>query len=86
MKLVMIDWVDSHSSGGWKPLPEIEKDCEPLLCRSVGWLLCEKNEHVVLVPHLSGMDDEDSVTLTCGSGYKIIPVVAIKDRKVLLEG
>lgn len=80
-QLVIIDWYDSHSNRGWHTLDEIREECVPLLCRSVGWLIHENKEHIVIVPHLAGMDDE--ACTTSGSGQKTIPVVAVQKCKVL---
>lgn len=76
MKLVLIEWWDSHSSRGWRPLSDIAKDCEPLACHSVGWLLSRKNGHTTIVPHLSAKDQRN--VETCGSGHLTIPNKAIR--------
>jgi len=54
MKLVLIDWIDSHSGRGWQAVEQLETTAEPLYCRSVGWLLKESNGCKVIVPHLAG--------------------------------
>lgn len=51
-ELVLIEWEDSHSGQGWRSLDEIKKECRPLYCRSVGWLVAEKNGCKIIVPHL----------------------------------
>jgi len=81
MKLVLIEWVDSYSSRGWKPLNDLIDECEPLLCRSVGWLASEKNGSKLLVPHLSG-ENSNSI-ITYGSGNITIPAKAIRKTTVL---
>ena len=38
MKLVLVEWLDSHAGRGWQDFERIEEAAEPLHCRSVGWL------------------------------------------------
>jgi hypothetical protein len=83
MKLVLVEWVDSYSMHGWKPLDNLIKECEPLLCRSVGWLASKKNGHVLIVPHLSGEQNE-GITVY-GTGDITIPAKAIRKMTVLRE-
>ena len=54
MKLVLIEWLDSHSGRGWQDMDDLTDNCQPLHCRSVGWLVSEENECKMLVPHLAG--------------------------------
>ncbi len=82
MKLVLVEWFDSHSVGdGWKPLDELGTQCGPVLCRSVGWLVAEEDGHRMIVPHISAMDDED--TRSYGNGEVSIPIRAIKKMTIL---
>ncbi len=81
MKLVMIEWVDSHSGDGWRQIDEIKASCGPVYCRSVGWLASEKNGHKVIVPHISGEKNADIVVY--GRGDLTIPVKAIVKITVL---
>ena len=83
MKLVLVEWVDSYSGRGWKKLDELVDDCEPLLCRSVGWLASERNGHKVIVPHLSGEHNESVAVY--GSGEITIPTSAIRRLTVLRQ-
>lgn len=56
MKMVLVDWVDSHSDGGWKPLSEIKKDAllkDRLNCQSVGYLILETKDFVLLAMSLT---------------------------------
>ena len=66
MKLVLVEWLDSHAGRGWQDMEEIADACQPLYCRSVGWLVSEENECKMLVPHLSG--DKQGKVLSQGSG------------------
>jgi hypothetical protein len=77
------DYIPRLSKGrGWRDLEEIENDCEPLYCRSVGWLVAEKNGHKTIVPHLSGEKNE-GIIIT-GTGDLTIPDKAIR-RVVILR-
>lgn len=84
MKLVLIEWIDSHSGRGWQPVRDLERAAEPLYCRSVGWLVSEKNGCKVIVPHLSG--ERNAGTMVHGTGDLAIPAKAILKMKVLRRG
>lgn len=50
MKLVLIEWEDSHYRPGWttdKP------EAEPLVCRSVGWLVAETKAAKMLAANVT---------------------------------
>lgn len=81
MKLVLIEWVDSHSGRGWQNVEQIERAAEPLYCRSVEWLASERNDCKILVPHLGGEKNGDVFLQGCGD--ITIPTSAIKKMKVL---
>lgn len=53
-KLVLVEWADSHSGEGWRPLDEIAGAAEPIYCRSVGWLVSRRNGTTVLASSISG--------------------------------
>jgi hypothetical protein len=80
-KLVLIEWLDIHAGRGWQSMDEIAESCEPLYCRSVGWLVSEKNGHKTIVPHLSGEKNGD--ILVHGRGDITIPAKAIVNMTVL---
>jgi hypothetical protein len=73
-RLVLIEWEDSHTSGGWQQIDgEIED--RALVCRSVGWLVLDGEHAKVVVPHMN--DQEPGVALqACG-------VMTIPARSVL---
>jgi len=81
MKLVLIEWLDSHAGNGWHRLEDIEKNGETARCRSVGWLLSESGGRKVIVPHISG--EKNKGTIPCGSGDLSIPDRAIVKMRVL---
>ncbi len=84
MKLVLVEWLDSHSGRGWQDIDRIEGAAEPLYCRSVGWLVAENRDCKVLVPHMAGERNGDAMLQ--GSGDMTIPVKAIVKMKVLRGG
>lgn len=81
MKLVLIEWIDSHAGRGWQDIDELAGACQPLYCRSVGWLVSEENGCKMVVPHLSG--DKDGTTLSQGSGELTIPEQSILRMQVI---
>lgn len=83
MKLVMIEWIDCHAGRGWQSIEDIRDGCEPVYCRSVGWLVSEKNGHKVIVPHLSG--EKNGGIMIHGRGDLTIPTKAIQKMTVLKE-
>jgi hypothetical protein len=74
-KLVLIEWMDSHSGRGWQTLDEIQGKAEPLYCRSVGWLVKEAKQCKVIAPHIAGERNGDIILL--GNGDMVIPTKAI---------
>ena len=78
MKLVLIEWMDSHSGRGWQDRDRIESAAQPLYCKSVGWLLKETKDVAVIVPHISGRD-----SMIQGCGDLVIPKRAIVKMVVL---
>jgi len=83
MKLVLIEWLDSHSGKGWQTIDQLERVAEPLYCRSVGWLLSERNGCKVLVPHLAGEKNRKAILLGCGD--LTIPTKAVVKMMVLKQ-
>ena len=71
-KLVMIEWVDSVSTGGtvWNDLEDVEAAVVASV-QSVGWVLSETKEQITLSPHISESAEQCSGDLT-------IPKCAIK--------
>ena len=83
MKLVLVEWLDSHSGRGWQEMDLLENTAEPLHCRSVGWLLSDREDCKVLVPHIAGEKNGEIKLL--GSGDITIPKKAIVKVTVLAE-
>jgi hypothetical protein len=84
MKLVVIEWLDSHSGPGWQRLADIKQNSATVLCRSVGWLLHRDKKATVIVPHISGEINEGVVPY--GSGDISIPNRLIVKMRVLERG
>ena len=81
MRLVLIEWLDSHSGRGWQMTERIELAAEPLYCRSVGWLLAERKDCKVIVPHIAGEKNGEAMLQGCGD--LTIPAKAIVKMTVL---
>lgn len=73
MRLVMIEWEDSHGDGVWHVLAGEVED-RALVCRSVGWLLLEGKRAVVVAPHIN--EAEPGVPLQA-CGVMTIPTRAV---------
>jgi hypothetical protein len=74
MRLVLIEWLDSHRNpNSWASLDEFP-DPQPLICRSVGWLLHDTPECKVVVPHFAG---EQGAAPEQGCGDMTIPTRAV---------
>lgn len=74
MKLLYIEWSDTANDGGdWIDFKRAVREVEH--CQSVGWILEEDDEKLVIVPNIS----EDKQCF----GSVIIPKGCITKRKVL---
>ena len=81
LRLVLIEWVDSYGgTTGWKALEDCTPD--PLVCRSVGWLLHDTEQVKVLVPHMIQPDPETRIAAQ-GRGDMTIPCAAILTQRDL---
>ena len=80
-KLVLIEWVDSHSGRGWRDLDQIEEDSQVLHCRSVGWLVSSSGGCKTVVSSLAG--DSEGGIIAQGCGDMTIPNKAIVKIEVL---
>ena len=80
MRLVLVEWIDSFGcSSDWAEL-DGEAQPEPMVCRSVGWLLADGGDCKVIVPHIADVPDAKQQ----GCGDMAIPVACIR-RLVDLE-
>ena len=77
-RLVYVEWVDSSELYGWtKPANMLD---ESLMCYSVGWLMEESHDRIVLCSSISLVVDKDDPR---GSGTIGIPKVAIKKMRTV---
>ena len=75
-KIVLIEWVDSYSVyEQWDFLNDL-KEPEIIKCKSVGFIVNETDESILIMPHISG-DNE------AGKGGICIPKIAIIKRTEL---
>jgi len=73
-RLVLIEWLDSYGcSAEWQPLEGC--DPAPMKCRSVGWLVGDRKDCKVIVPHIS-QDGHPGIPVQ-GCGDMTIPSSAI---------
>lgn len=81
-KLLAIEWLDSHGFAGWNRLDELERlGRRTMTCVSVGFLVVETDDVVVLASSLSAWFDPD---IAVGAKGDIsIPKVAITRRRAL---
>src|SRR5438093_515728 len=73
MRLVLIEWEDSHSSGAWQELAT-ELEDRAVVCRSVGWLVLDGDTAKVVAPHLN--EQEPGVPQQ-GCGIMTIPTRSV---------
>lgn len=59
LRLVMIEWLDSHRTEGWHDDDPSEN---PLTCRSVGWLVYDGKDAKTVAPHMT----DEEVPQRCG--------------------
>ena len=75
-KMVMVEWTDSYGcSSVWYEIPD--EKLMPHICISMGWLVSESEDAVLLVPHLSPKN-ESIETTEQGCGDMTIPKCSIK--------
>lgn len=78
-QMVLIEWLDSRQpTQGWQFLEDLEipKACK---CISMGWLLDEDAERVVIAAHRNDQDQNDQVM-----GIMVIPSCSIQ-KKIILK-
>lgn len=73
-KLVLIEWVDSHRTEGWH---QDDPATEPILCRSVGWLIHDGKAAKTIAAHVT----EEGPPQRCGE--MTIPGCSIRKVQVL---
>ena len=74
MRLVMIEWLDALGcSSSWQDMDD-DRQLEPMLCRSVGWLLRDGPDCKVIVPHVADVPGGPQQ----GCGDMTIPTACVR--------
>jgi len=73
MRLVLIEWVDSASGGGWSSLEHAVRESDAPLCKSVGWLIAESKISKTVAPNILERERNSQVCEPM-----TIPAVAIR--------
>ncbi|MDD5353321.1 MAG: hypothetical protein PHS93_09195 [Candidatus Omnitrophica bacterium] len=80
-KLTLIEWEDSYSTDDkWKSVSAMPKP-KRMICVSVGWIIKETKNNILIIPHLSDINNKNSSGT--GFGEMVIPKSAIRKRKEL---
>lgn len=80
-KPVLVEWVDSAQPiPGWR-LTSTPPISDVVHCQSVGWIVSETDEVLMLVPNVGNLGLESEQ----GSGFIRIPIAAITRRAQLVE-
>lgn len=75
MQIVIVKWLDAFGcSSSWRERDDIEK-ATPSICESVGWLIKDEDDYIVLVPHVA---NETLGSTWQGCGDMTIPRAAIQ--------
>lgn len=77
MKLLLIEWLDSASFDSWTAIDTLRK-LKPSACQTVGFLLSEDEDYIVLAGSYAANSHNDSA---CGA--MCIPVCCITLRREL---
>lgn len=83
MKLVCVDWVDSYSGEGWRPIEQIQSESELFPCRTIGWVVSDNKHALTLINTVGGHMNENVVPIGCGD--ITIPKVAITRLRTIKE-
>lgn len=84
MKMVAVDWTDSHVETDWRSVTDAKKDAavsHALTMSSVGYLVDETDDYLLLAGTFSPAADGDMVNSTIQ-----IPVCAVTGRRDLHAG
>jgi hypothetical protein len=86
MKLVLVDWVDSHSSNEWQPVADVKRKADEenaLFCSSAGFLVADTPDYVLLACSYTPPTSEDAETV---ANTMQIPRCAIQSIRRLQVG
>jgi hypothetical protein len=74
-KLVLVKWQDAYNTTvNWKSIRELEKP-KSMICFSVGWIIKQNKQNLLLMPHISDIKNRKSLGDGCGD--IIIPKVSV---------
>jgi len=76
--LLLVEWIDAYAnarSDGWVSQEDIASYAEPLLVRSVGWVMARENGMLVLAGTVL---DDDGTHESAADGVIAIPEVMIQ--------
>jgi hypothetical protein len=77
-KLHIIKWIDSYNAPGvWEEISEMQEP-KSMICVSVGWIEKETKDNIIIIPHISDIDNKENKGHACGA--MTIPKVAILKR------
>lgn len=80
-KIYLIEWVDSYSiNEGWELIKDMD-NIELMKCQSIGYILKENEDMLLIAPHISDVDNKES--LGSFRGGLIIPIISILKREEL---
>ena len=80
--LVLVEWMDSRRpEPSWKHLAG-SPHWSAVKCVSVGWLVADDDEKMVLAPNMGDIGDDDNMQL---SGELVIPTCCVLSIKPLRE-
>jgi len=82
LKLVYVEWVDSATIHGWHDIEELQDDGGTVFMQSVGWIIHETKEALMLAAHLH-KDIPENGAVRMAADAIAIPKVAIRVRRAL---
>lgn len=73
-KVIYVEWVDAKGSIGWEDLPDVIKEDSIDYCKSLGFLIHEDADQIILANSISGKQS---------NGRIAIPKKWLKKRRVV---
>ena len=78
-KLCLIEWMDPYTfSDKWESISEMP-NLENTICVSVGWIMKETKDNILIIPHISDIGNKNSLGTGCSA--MVIPKLSIVKRK-----
>ena len=83
-KLVLVEWIDSHSMSGWNDTDQVLRDIEDhdFTCWTAGWLIKDEEDYIALASSKTSFKPPQ--TGQYGDVFKI-PRVAVRDISPLYK-